>query len=186
MITIVGVPLVGTQKIMDAHELIAWGLIARDLIPGGLIAQDSRRATTRVAPTVAPTVWGYLNGINRDIERRQDQMHEWGLLKNIIKQIEDELGTSRLKEVKKIKLEVGQLSSTASDQLKTAFESHLGERLARDAKLEILEIAAEAQCRKCGNKFNPDDSFYSCPECNSDGWELLKGSEIKVESIEVE
>jgi Zn finger protein HypA/HybF involved in hydrogenase expression len=42
------------------------------------------------------------------------------------------------------------------------------------------------KCQDCGQAFEPDDKTFTCPECLSPRVRVMKGDELRVESIDVE
>jgi hydrogenase nickel incorporation protein HypA/HybF len=88
--------------------------------------------------------------------------------------------------VRVIHLVIGQLSSIMDDSVQFYWDMVSENTAAAGAKLHFERIAAELQCRDCGERFGLSKADYACPACGSTQVKVVKGEEFYVESIEVE
>lgn len=128
-------------------------------------------------------------------------MHEWALAEAVIStasQIADKEG---LKEVKKVKVKVGELQQIELDLLEFAL-SQLKTTKFKTARFNIEKTKAELKCRICEKTwifdrerldeetaeaihFVPEiaHTYIKCPKCGSPDFEILKGRGVWLESI---
>ena len=128
-------------------------------------------------------------------------MHEWALAEAIISSTEQIAQKEGLKEVREVKIKVGELQQVELDILEFAL-SELKTAKFRTANFIIEVVKAELKCRVCGhkwffskNKLDTDSSeaihfvpetihaYIKCPKCGSPDFEVVKGRGIWLESI---
>lgn len=128
-------------------------------------------------------------------------MHEWALAEAIISSTAQIAQKEGLKEVKEVKIKVGELQQVELDILEFAL-SELKTDKFRNAKFIIEVVKAELKCRVCGQKwffskskldansteaihFVPETihAYIKCPNCGSPDFEVLQGRGIWLESI---
>ncbi|MDN5293900.1 MAG: hydrogenase nickel incorporation protein HypA/HybF [Eubacteriales bacterium] len=112
-------------------------------------------------------------------------MHETALVASILELVEQHLRQHQLQKLKKIKLLVGTMSGASPEALQFAFAAAVVSTPHQEAELEIEEVAAEAECSLCGEKF-PYQPGTGCPRCHSYFVRLTRGEELLVEYIEAE
>lgn len=128
-------------------------------------------------------------------------MHEWALAESVISTASKIAEEEGIKEVKEVKVKVGELQQIELDILEFALSQLKSPKL-KDAEIDIQTTEAELRCRICGNKwvfereklnaetaeaihFVPEiaHTYIKCPECGSPDFEILKGRGIWLESI---
>jgi hydrogenase nickel incorporation protein HypA/HybF len=128
-------------------------------------------------------------------------MHEWGLAEAVISTVSQISEKEGLREVKEVKIKVGELQQIELDVFEFAL-SQLKASKFKNAKFNIETVKAELKCRVCGNKwifekeqidketadaihFIPEiaHTYVKCPACGSPDFEILQGRGIWVESI---
>ena len=128
-------------------------------------------------------------------------MHEWALAEAIISSTTQIAQKEGLKEVREVKIKVGELQQVELDILEFAL-SELKTAKFRNAKFIIEVVKAELKCRVCGhtwffskNKLDADSSeaihfvpetihaYIKCPKCGSPDFEVIEGRGIWIESI---
>ena len=85
------------------------------------------------------------------------------------------------RKVAKVELKVGHLRQVVPSALAFAFEL-----LAPGVELEIVEVPAEGRCRACGAATVFDGFPLACAACGSLDMEVVRGEELRVESLDVE
>jgi hydrogenase nickel incorporation protein HypA/HybF len=116
-------------------------------------------------------------------------MHEYSIAENLLKIIEKQCETHKIKKVKKINLKIGVLKAVIPDCLKFAFELLSKGTVLEGAKLAIKSIPLEVYCPKCGNKFNYENTFeieLCCSKCKNTDIKIKSGNEFFIDSIEGE
>jgi hydrogenase nickel incorporation protein HypA/HybF len=129
-------------------------------------------------------------------------MHEWALAEAIVASVSEIAEKEGLKEVKKVRVRVGELQQVERDVLKFAFCQLKSGKL-RDALFNIRAEKARLKCRACGNQwgfnkrkldeyaseaihFVPEvaHTYIKCPKCGSPDFEIVRGRGVVIESIE--
>jgi len=128
-------------------------------------------------------------------------MHEWALAEAVIAAASEIAEKERLKEVKEVKIKVGELQQIELNILKFAL-SQLKPAKFKDAKFNIEVAKAELKCRVCGYRwffrkekldestaeaihFIPEiaHAYIKCPKCGSPDFEILEGRGVWLESV---
>lgn len=108
-------------------------------------------------------------------------MHEYGLFKLLLPQLEPYINAGA--KVKLIRLKIGELKGIVDEHLAHAFE-HFKEEYPNfsDCKLEWEISRVRFRCRKCGKEF--DISSPTCPYCGEQFPELASGDEFELTEIQ--
>lgn len=128
-------------------------------------------------------------------------MHEWALAEAIISSASEIAEKEELKEVREVKIRVGELQQVELGILEFAL-SELKIGKFKNAKFVIENVKAEFKCRVCGCKwafnrnrldsesaeaihFVPETAhaYIKCPKCGSPDFETIEGRGIWLESI---
>jgi hydrogenase nickel incorporation protein HypA/HybF len=110
-------------------------------------------------------------------------MHELGIVINIIKQMEEYMGENNLKEIKKVVLQVGQLSEIYPPYLKDAYPLAIKETKLADSLLEIEITPGIGQCEGCGFVYNLPENKNQCPCCEQKEFSIISGTEFLIKEI---
>jgi hydrogenase nickel incorporation protein HypA/HybF len=105
-------------------------------------------------------------------------MHELSIAEAVLAVARRHAGERRLAAVR---IEVGHLRQVVPDALAFAFEL-----LAPGVDLEIVEVPAEGRCRDCGAITVFDGFPLACAACAGLDVEVVRGEELRVESLDVE
>ncbi len=128
-------------------------------------------------------------------------MHEWALAEAVIAAASEIAEKEDLKQVKEIKIKVGELQQIESDILDFAL-SQAKKAKFKDAKITIETVKAKFKCRVCENTwvFSKDKldentaeaihfvpevahAYVKCPKCGSPDFEILQGRGVWLETI---
>jgi hydrogenase nickel incorporation protein HypA/HybF len=131
-------------------------------------------------------------------------MHEWALAEAIIAAASEVAEKESLKQVKEVKIKVGELQQIELDILEFAL-SQLKPAKFKNANFSIEIVKAELRCRVCGYKwffrkeeldkntseaihFVPEvaHAYIKCPKCGSPDFEILQGRGVWLQSIKGE
>ncbi|EHL30434.1 hydrogenase maturation nickel metallochaperone HypA [Legionella drancourtii] len=113
-------------------------------------------------------------------------MHELWLCKSILEIIKQNAIAINCTRVKKIVLEIGQLSAVEKDSLIFSFNVIAEGTVAENAELHIIDIPGEAQCESCQQKVPLRQYYDECHSCGSHSLKVTQGEELRVKSMVVE
>ena len=108
-------------------------------------------------------------------------VHELSITQSVVTAV-----TQRLRDaqVRRIRLEVGQLSGLVPDAVRFCFEMVATGTTCEGAALEIDEPPGLARCRTCGADFETGEVLPLC-ECGSADVEVRGGRELRIREVEV-
>jgi len=113
-------------------------------------------------------------------------MHEASLAQNIIEDIERRIEEGEIADhVRSVRLAVGRLTAVVPDNLRFLFEVLAKGSALEGARLDIEQVPIRARCTSCGKYFEIEDVYFSCRGCGSPDLDVLSGSELLIESVEV-
>lgn len=113
-------------------------------------------------------------------------MHELSIALGIVKIAEEESRKAAARKVVSIELEIGSMAGIELDALEFAWPVAVKDTVLQDATREIDWIEAKARCAECQTEFDVENSYDTCPQCNSYFKDIYKGKELRVKSLEVE
>ncbi|WP_026658493.1 hydrogenase maturation nickel metallochaperone HypA/HybF [Butyrivibrio sp. AC2005] len=114
-------------------------------------------------------------------------MHELSYILDIVNTVMDEMDAQNIESVKKIVVDVGEMSGVVPYYLHKYYPEAIKNTKLSETVLEINEIQVEIQCEGCNRVYHPDkNNKYRCPYCSERKGKLLKGKGIMISSIEIE
>jgi len=113
-------------------------------------------------------------------------VHEFAITQSILNIVLDEAKAAQASKIYRINLVIGELSGVVSDSVQFYFDFLKKDNAAEGATIDFKQVPAELRCRDCSTSFNPKDSLWACPACQSSSVEVVSGRHCYVESIEVE
>lgn len=113
-------------------------------------------------------------------------MHELSLAENILQLIEDAAIAQPFNRVKTVWLEIGQLACVEQESLRFFFTVVTEDSIARQAKLEIIDIAGQAVCHACNRTIPVAACHEACPHCGSYALQITQGDGMRIKELEVE
>lgn len=114
-------------------------------------------------------------------------MHEVGIARTILESVEERLRRGEVRgKVRAVRLRVGRMSSVVPESLKFGFEVLSRGTALEGARLEIEEVPVRARCRACGEGLEIDEPCFLCGKCGSPDLEVLGGTELLIDSLDVE
>lgn len=108
-------------------------------------------------------------------------MHELAITESIVAAVRERLGDTR---VRRLRLEVGQLSGVVPDALRFCFELATDGTPLQGARLEIDSPSGHGRCRSCGASFTTSELIAMC-ECGSVDVEITGGRQLLIKDVEV-
>jgi hydrogenase nickel incorporation protein HypA/HybF len=112
-------------------------------------------------------------------------MHEAGLMNNIIGIVTQFALENGATKVQRILLDIGAISGIVPEYLSFYFEPCSRGTILEGAQLEINFIPAIGKCSRCLEPFGLLENDFICPDCQDSEWELVSGSELDIQGIEV-
>lgn len=113
-------------------------------------------------------------------------MHELPIAQNILEISLRNAEQAGAKKVLSINLVIGRLSSAVDDSIQFYWEMIAEGTIAQGATLHFERIPAEMRCLDCQHTFHPDDRAFACPNCQGIRVRIIKGDELRVDSIDIE
>ncbi len=114
-------------------------------------------------------------------------MHELSYVLDIINSVNDLVDNENVKSIKKVVVEVGEMSGVVPFYLEKYYgEAKKGTNL-EESELVIEEKKVIIECERCKNNYNPVSEYgYKCPECGERKGKLLQGRGIIIKEVVVE
>ena len=113
-------------------------------------------------------------------------MHELAITQGLIDLVLEHAGKSGAKKVLRVNVVAGELSGFVDECMQFYYEQLSKGTIAEDARLSFKRVPTQGRCRDCRNEFIVKDMDWICPECKGNNIQLVKGTELFVESIEVD
>jgi len=113
-------------------------------------------------------------------------MHELTICERLISLLEQERHHRGFATVKRLRLEIGQLSCLDPEALRFAFEVSTRESFLANATLEIDRPPGEAVCMDCGAKVTVSSHLDACPACGSARLDASGGDQMRLIEMEIE
>ncbi|WP_346936055.1 hydrogenase maturation nickel metallochaperone HypA [Clostridium sp.] len=110
-------------------------------------------------------------------------MHELGVVIEVVKTVEIFAEKNGLTKIDTIVLQIGELSSMIPKYIESCYPAAVDGTRLQDTKLKIEILPGNAICKKCKKVFNIIENNSKCPNCTSEGWELLCGKEFMIKEI---
>lgn len=112
-------------------------------------------------------------------------MHEMSLCESILQVLETEAQRQHFKRVKTVWLEIGSLAGVEISAMRFGFDVVVRGTLADGAKLEIIEIPAQAWCLQCAQQVSIQQRYDPCPRCGSYSLQVTSGDAMRIKELEV-
>ncbi len=113
-------------------------------------------------------------------------MHELSITQSMFDLVLEQAKQHNAVKVTKINLVIGALTGVVGDSVQFYLEFLSKGTVAEGASLNIKSVPAQATCRKCKKVFKLSEMEWVCPDCKEASLEITGGTELFLESIEVE
>ena len=110
-------------------------------------------------------------------------MHELSIVMSIVEAAEEQAKRHHAKAVECIDLEIGNLAGVDEHALEFAWEVGVKNTLLEKATYNINKVKGWAKCSNCDCEFEMKELFDPCPLCGDYFLNILKGKEMKIQSI---
>lgn len=116
-------------------------------------------------------------------------MHELGVVRSIVDIVASSAQRAGARRVNSVSLVVGKTRNLERYWVQEYFDRCAKGTLAEGATVEIRYVPVVFECRKCGERFGYRHAHMGathCERCGADSARLISGTELAIESIEVE
>lgn len=113
-------------------------------------------------------------------------MHELSLAESTLQIIEEAGATEGFTRVRKVTLEIGQLSAVEADAMRFCFDTVVRGSIADGAELTIIEVPGSGWCGQCAMTVPMNEIIAACPYCGNYQLQATGGTEMRVLSLDVE
>lgn len=113
-------------------------------------------------------------------------MHEFSIMSYLLELVEDEARQCGASRVVAINMVMGERASVIDDSLLFHFDLLTPGTVAEGARLNVRHTRMRFHCAACGEAYTPAVGTFECPTCGKVGSVTSDGSELLVESIEIE
>jgi hydrogenase nickel incorporation protein HypA/HybF len=112
-------------------------------------------------------------------------MHELSIAMSIVELAEEE-AANRNVHIEAVHLKLGALSGVVKEALLSCYEMVCEGTTAQGSRLLIEEVPVVVFCPTCNVQRTLDSlQQFTCPECDTPSWEVLRGKELEVVALEV-
>ncbi len=113
-------------------------------------------------------------------------MHELGVVFYIIKDVKNVAIENNVTSVKKVVLDLGEVSSVIPSYLAEIWEwAKKKEEMLTDCELKINVVKAVTFCEDCKQEYETVKYGKKCPHCGSEHTFLKDGNQVEIKEIEV-
>ncbi len=113
-------------------------------------------------------------------------MHELAVMNYLLESVVAQAEQAGASKVLAINLVIGERASVFDDSLLFYFDLLTPDTLAAGAQLHVRRTAMSFHCARCERDYNPVGDTFSCPGCGTVGQVTADGTELLIESIEIE
>ena len=113
-------------------------------------------------------------------------MHELSVTQGLLKICLEEGKKHNIKKIKDINIKVGELTDLVPNCISYYFNIISKDTIAENAKINIDRIEVEIKCNVCGYFGKLGKNNYLCPSCKGNKYEIIKGREFYLDTMEVE
>lgn len=110
-------------------------------------------------------------------------MHEFSIAAALMEQITSVAQKNNIMRVDEVELHAGILRQVIPEVMQDAFREVSMKTVAEGAHLTIVEVDAEACCRKCQKNFSPTAGSFLCPSCQAADVDILQGDQIILAAV---
>lgn len=113
-------------------------------------------------------------------------MHELGIVMQVIDQVEKVAAQNEVTQVRKLNMEVGEVSSVVPKLFADCFGwAKKKTKYMRETQLEMIILEGISYCQDCKQTYQTTAYAKKCPHCGGFHTYLVTGNEINIKDIEV-
>lgn len=118
--------------------------------------------------------------------RIRSAVHEVGIMQSVLEIALSQARSSGAVCIREIRMRVGRMTGVVPEALDHAFLVLRGETLAAEARLVVEFVPGAFWCMTCAAEFESDDLIGGCPTCKEPSFDMRRGRELDVVSLEVD
>jgi len=112
-------------------------------------------------------------------------MHEIGVVRQVVRTVEDFAKENDISKVAEIVLDIGELSLIIPKYVEEIYPVVIEGTILEGAKLIMNVIPGMAECEECDEIFNVIEHEGYCPSCGSFEKTILAGQDFTIKEIHV-
>ena len=112
-------------------------------------------------------------------------MHEIGIVRQILRTVEQFAEENRVEQIRQVVVDCGELSLVIPKYLQELYPVVTKGSILEGTELVIHEIPGLAECEDCDEIFNVVEHKGYCPNCGSFDKSILSGREFQIREIVV-
>lgn len=112
-------------------------------------------------------------------------MHEIGVVRAMLKTVDEFCQQNNIEEVGEIVLDIGELSLVIPQYVEEIYPAVVADTKYKDTKILINIIPGLAECDECDEIFNVIENKGYCPNCGSFDKKVLSGESFSIREIHV-
>jgi len=113
-------------------------------------------------------------------------MHELSITQSMFDLVLEQAQKADAKKVVNINLVIGEMTGVVGESVRFYLDFLCKGTVAEGALLNIRTVPTKAKCHRCNKTFELPEYEWTCPDCKEGGLEITGGTELFLESIEVE
>ena len=113
-------------------------------------------------------------------------MHELSLAQNILEVALRNARDQGFEKIHSLHLKIGRLSGVEPESLCFCFSVLSAHTIAESARVEVEKVPVRGRCRGCSTEFELQEMEFLCPSCRGNEIDLIAGTEMQLERMEVE
>ncbi len=113
-------------------------------------------------------------------------MHELSIASYLLDSVEDQARQLGAQRVLAINLVAGERAGIVDEALQFSFDLLTAETLAEGARINVRRTFMCFHCAPCDCEYSPKVGDFNCPNCGAVGQLTADGTELLIESIEIE
>jgi hydrogenase nickel incorporation protein HypA/HybF len=113
-------------------------------------------------------------------------MHEVGLMESVLQIAESQARHSGARSIHEIRMRVGRMTGVVIESLEHAFAVLKDGTMASAASLVVEDVPGVCWCAECGSEFEAEGMIGECTTCGRPSFEIRRGRELDVVSLEVD
>ena len=113
-------------------------------------------------------------------------MHELSIVAGLFETVTEQARANGAKRVTGVTLKIGRLSGVVPELLASAFDMYKKDTIAAEAVLTVDLVPLRVRCKACGAERGVESFTFLCASCTSPDLEILEGTDMILERIELE
>lgn len=112
-------------------------------------------------------------------------MHELSIAQSILDIVRSHVSASDLKDVRSVRVKVGEMSGVVPDSLEFSFSALVADTDLHSATLAMELIPFQIRCSTCQRVSKTEFGIVLCPVCGGTETTVVSGTELQVLDIEL-